>query len=617
MSAATFHARRVAGLGLLAGAILHEPLSAQQPQRDTTRADTMVVEIPRTPAESLLIDTVQRTPPLRVVDTLKAPIALSDAPRTYAIGATYRWTREELFASGALTLLDLLERVPGVTGLRSGWLPAPQVAAYLGEPSRVRILYDGLELDPLDARTGGILDLADIPIWTLEELVVERGASELRVHLRSWTYRRTEPLTRTDVLTGDEETNLFRGFYAKRFRHGEALQLAAEQYGSTAQRFTGVTGDQLALLGRVGWASGRWSTDAFALRSRRTRQRQLDLSATPVIPALDATTTIAYLRGSYGDPHSGLWAQVIAGHQRFRESSPQVLTGGDAAVPAEVADTSRSTAEYVAALGYSRGALRMSVTSRTSAFGGESRTSQIARASLELPWLALSTYAEHAGRDSTSRVEASIRLLPLPFVEGMASVAQVYDNRPAAPRRTSHFARAELGVRAGGLWLGAGALFRDSAQVTAPLVFSPSLVAVTEDRAAGAFLVLRGRVWRSIFADATALRWNAPGFYRPQFQTRSQLSLSTSWLSRFPSGHFGIVAAGVHEYRSTTPFPMADGIATAPQSRVLSTLLEIRIVNAVLSWQLRNALGVQYQVVPGLDMPRNTNLYGVRWEFWN
>ena len=50
---------------------------------------------------------------------------------------------------------------------------------------------------------------------------------------------------------------------------------------------------------------------------------------------------------------------------------------------------------------------------------------------------------------------------------------------------------------------------------------------------------------------------------------------------------------------------------------MLSSQLEIRIVDATVFWQFRNALGVRYSQVPGLEMPRPISLYGVRWSFRN
>jgi hypothetical protein len=79
-----------------------------------------------------------------------------------------------------------------------------------------------------------------------------------------------------------------------------------------------------------------------------------------------------------------------------------------------------------------------------------------------------------------------------------------------------------------------------------------------------------------------------------------------------------------HEYRSDVRFQASDGVRIAPgivEGRIvnntISTQLEIRLLDAVLYWQLRNLTGNYTQEVPGFLRPRQTNLYGVRWDFTN
>jgi hypothetical protein len=51
--------------------------------------------------------------------------------------------------------------------------------------------------------------------------------------------------------------------------------------------------------------------------------------------------------------------------------------------------------------------------------------------------------------------------------------------------------------------------------------------------------------------------------------------------------------------------------------RTVSTLLQVRILTAEIFWNFRNILGERYSQIPGYRLPRLTNIYGVRWEFWN
>ena len=113
-------------------------------------------------------------------DSIKPPIARAPVPAPISIGAPLDWGRDGIAATGALTLGELLERVPGVTVYRTGWIASPEMVAYNGAFGRVRVFYDGIELDALDPRTGGLLDFSFIEMWQLENAVIELCAG-LRV----------------------------------------------------------------------------------------------------------------------------------------------------------------------------------------------------------------------------------------------------------------------------------------------------------------------------------------------------------------------------------------------------------------------------------------------------
>lgn len=134
----------------------------------------------------------------------------------------------------------------------------------------------------------------------------------------------------------------------------------------------------------------------------------------------------------------------------------------------------------------------------------------------------------------------------------------------------------------------------------------------------GVFATARGRLWKSLYADATAIQWSDTGsFYRPRYQTRSEVYLSTSLLNRFPTGNFHLLASAVHEYRSSTLWPESTGVIRLRGYRTVSTLVQVRILTAEVFWNFRNLLGERYAQIPGYRQPRLTNIYGVRWEFWN
>ena len=62
----------------------------------------------------------------------------------------------------------------------------------------------------------------------------------------------------------------------------------------------------------------------------------------------------------------------------------------------------------------------------------------------------------------------------------------------------------------------------------------------------------------------------------------------------------GYSSSAIHEYRSGVRFPI-NGVPDSVEAfgyRTISTLLEIRILSATVSWQFRNLLGERYDQVP-------------------
>jgi hypothetical protein len=237
--------------------------------------------------------------------------------------------------------------------------------------------------------------------------------------------------------------------------------------------------------------------------------------------------------------------------------------------------------------------------------------------------LAISAFAEGTGPDSIARAEVTARLTALSFVSVLAAAGRSTDHHSLDSSGTANFLRAEGAIRFFGLWLGGGVVRRDSVLLLPPRVFNAGYAPVESPSATGFTARIEGTLYHALRANISAIRWNdSSGFYRPRYQTRSEIYLATSWLSRFPSGNFWVLASLSHEYRSQTLFPFSPSpgtvtVTSVPDSRIYNFHLELRIVSAVLSYQFRNIRGDPYQLVPGYLMPRLNQIYGVRWEFWN
>jgi hypothetical protein len=626
----------VIGFGLLAGAIPYaRPLGAQvidtvKPKvpappdtlkpRLRTRADTVRDSLFR-------VDSIRRE---RIrADSIKSPIAHAENPQELQVGRRLCFSRDSLFATGALTVADLLERVGGVSAFRGGWLPPPQVGSYLGDVRRVRVFYDGFELKSIDPRTGGVLDLTQINIWSAEDATIEQTADEIRVYLRSWRVRNTHTETRTDVQTGDQQTNLYRGFFGARLNNGGAFQFGAQQYGTTPPAQFGSSSDQVGIVLRAGWAKQKWSVDAFGSRIGRHRGTTIGETSIDVqgdsIPQTSSTGTDAYLRVGYADPDADkLWAQVMAARSRYTYTgfrSPfrgLPTTAAESALAIAPLDTTKFLTQYIATAGTVQGPFRASATARAFVSGGQTILAPAARASFTTGPLSVSGYAEAKSADSIARADVTLRFQPFSFISLLGSAARSTDYHVNDVGISTTYLRGEAGIRLHQLWLIGGVLRRDSALLAPAREYDTSYIAQHAPGATGFEAAFRGQLWGPLGADVYGIRWNdSTGAYRPQYQTRAELYVRTNLRNRFPSNNFGLMASVIHEYRSDVHFP---SLASPQPSigtgfRTISLLLEIRVVSATISWQFRNMLGERYSEIGGFVMPRQMNFYGVRWSF--
>src|ERR1035437_10142343 len=108
----------------------------------SARRDTIAAQDSTKPDSAKRAAAIRRPPP----DTIKTPTARPSTPRSTEIGPNrWHWDRDAMFASGALTLGELLARVPGVTLFTTGFILAPEVAGWYGNPNSVRVFVDGVE----------------------------------------------------------------------------------------------------------------------------------------------------------------------------------------------------------------------------------------------------------------------------------------------------------------------------------------------------------------------------------------------------------------------------------------------------------------------------------------
>lgn len=594
----------------------------------------MRAQVPSAVPDSVL---AARADSIAKADSVRRPLPTAELPASTEGAFRFRFAGDSLYVNGALTLADLLERVPGLTIFRTRFYVAPMVAAMGGDVGRVRLFADGVELEAFDPRSGGIPDLSIYPVATLEELVVERAADEVRIHMRTWRAPMVlRASSRLDLLTGDDRANTFRGYVARRWRSGWATQLMIQQRSILDAPQTGGDGDALAAFARIGYVGRGWSLDATLNRRRNTRTTLIPFpfeNADPgrSIPGMELAEQDLQLRAAVGDVARGPWVQVTAAQRRMFETSTRRTAAGTpplSGVRVDTADTNLVRQQYVIAGGWSAGAVRLSATHRIRSIEGALFQQPSVRAALETRRATLAFFGERTPFDAVTRGEVHARVNPVPWLllQGTATlgtsgrtsiIGDTLGGLLEVDVPTQRAIRAEAGVRVGGLWITGGILTRDSTLLRPPIILDQRYPAVIDGRATAFTGTIVGPVWRGVTTHVHAVQWDAAGLYRPRRQVRAEVAFQPDMRRRFPSGNFDVRLGGTFEYRDRTAFPLDDRVVRAGVAGVAALFLELRLRDAIISWQLRNPTATAFAHVPGLIGYGPINVYGVRWTFWN
>ncbi|HET6229150.1 MAG TPA: TonB-dependent receptor plug domain-containing protein [Longimicrobiaceae bacterium] len=125
----------------------------------------------------------------------------------------WTWEKRDLDYFHGLSLLDLLERVPGVSVTRSGDFGQPAgVSAYALGGGRLRIYMNGFEIVPLGT---GTLDPQQIALVDVETVRVERELTGIRVDITTYRLEDRRAFAQIEAADGDFSTRILRGFFAR------------------------------------------------------------------------------------------------------------------------------------------------------------------------------------------------------------------------------------------------------------------------------------------------------------------------------------------------------------------------------------------------------------------
>jgi len=540
----------------------------------------------------------------------------------------WTWDQTELLATGALTLTDLLERIPGVTGVRYGYVGLPETVASLGGAGNIELVLDGYVVDPLGTTA---LDLSRIELAELGFVRVERRLGGLRVEVESLSPRHNVPYSRIEAGTGYYGTNLLRGlFLTPRFLGGSVglgvERLASEAFGEPAENFSGwakwtLTGSKLGLqveyrrgsISRQGEEFGEFEgrRDDVVFRTRAALAPGLAAEAYVGRSTADdafqglADTAIVREAGTQAGLRAAYHGGALRAATSLRARSERGLPALDGEVEAGTTLGRFLTLD---------GAVRL-----TDWRDGQRAASQMVRAQLG-PFFGIRPVAEwFSGKTGT------------PWLADSAGV-------PILTERSGY--RAGLEAAYGRLSFSAAGMVLEADAVPDPAVaFGQPARLFPGGRVEG--LEVAASVptpWKILAVEGAYSLWRGgeTWIHLPEQTGRVGLALHAVPL---PSGNLELIARLEARHRGAMPVPgfvptdgggagSGDGagedepapppliLEMAPAATTLDFYFQLRIkdVRAFLRWEnLTNRPGLWD--VPGRELPGQRLFYGVKWHF--
>jgi hypothetical protein len=617
---------RAAGLLLAAALLGAAAAGAQNPQpappaprpADTTRAAPSAAPADTTRAGGRSSTDTVPVPDSLSPDTFRAQLPrLGAPPGPLPRSGRIVFDRDALWFSGAFTLGELLEHVPGVFLVRSGWYGRPEVVHYAGQgASSVELFWDGFALDPLGRDSAG-MDLSQISLGMLQRVEVEVLPTALRVYLFSDAQPVRRARTETSFATGDASTNTYRIRYLNRWKDGTGLGVGVEFLGTAAGMTSSGRSSNLTIWGKGSWApSSRVGVEyqAISVSVNRDSFEVTSAAGAPFNIGNPAShRTDLFLRGyaASRDDGMGLRLDALAGSTSYTDTRAALSRdqlqaaailgyraahwSGELTTRVREASTPFEVQLRAAASPFSAFTVAGSVDASTHVAG---RRSMDASLGAEFrPWPALALHAAARLRDAVA----------VPAV--LTDTAQRVTDVTGGVSFASRVADLDVSVaRHGGYAAPLYGVFDTLVPaypslpvrtVTASFAIRPTM-----------YLSLSGWVRHPLDPVSSA--------YEPPFHSRLWATFRSRLLPILRRNAFDFTAEVAMEGwshgalgadRSGTPLFL--GGAT-----VLDYRIEMRLLSAALFWTLRNARGERYQVIPGVH-PSQGQRYGVRWEFTN
>jgi hypothetical protein len=516
--------------------------------------------------------------------------------------------------SGAVTLGELLARIPGVTLIRAGGYGQPETVSYRGQGAgSVEYYRDGYQLDPLGEDSVSF-DTQRFDIGLYRRIEVEALPTVLRVYFITDTQVAVRPRTEASFATGDASTNSYRIRYLNRWRNGAGLAVGVSYLGTAGPSTSPAKSNQLTLTGKFTWMptersgielqGSTWTLDADAISPR---------AGGVVLDARKVHRTDVFLRAFAASRTDGLGFRLdgIVGGSTYTDSSVALATReGQGSVTLSYAASHLSGSVY--------GRLR------------DSRAPLEAGASAAVSPLRPLTLSASARRrtvlggfgSSDLSGAAEFRLLPWIAVHGDVRWRRLQDSMFVASDTAQTVLDWEGGVGVSGKLISFDLSMTSQGDFSAPTfgIFRHQVPQLFTKGATAPQLSYRfqPRSWFSISGwirnpSTDSIPWDPP------MHSLTRVAFRSQFLPQFRRGIFDLEA--MMDIEAWGSGVMGRDAGGAPirftGHSTFNFWLQFKLVGALVYWTLRNTQYEHYQLLPGFAAPRAQQRFGIRWEFTN
>jgi hypothetical protein len=209
------------------------PAQAQEPPDTVPPRDSLALVDSLPALDSVGADTLAADS--ASVDTIfyNFPAPPAGPPPGFVTGV-WEWDRDAIMASGANTLGELFQELPGVIVILGGDYGTPAAMSTAGQGGAAyRIIRDGFEMYPVD---GAVVDLQRVGLVGIGRVRMDRSLGQMVVHMWSHEYEDGRPFSVVEAGTGDLDTNMFRGIFTDPTALGGSLGVGIERIDTRARR---------------------------------------------------------------------------------------------------------------------------------------------------------------------------------------------------------------------------------------------------------------------------------------------------------------------------------------------------------------------------------------------